>query len=108
LPFRSASAIREGSFFFHGKFRELFALAVDCQVNRWMDIARQTNPHLEGCEEGGRKKRKFPSVTSLLLLAMTHFEVVKKMKVQASDHHFLAFFSDEKKKDYYGCWHTMF
>jgi hypothetical protein len=43
-----------------------------------------------------------------LLLAMTHFQVVKKMKVQALDHHFLAFFSAERKKDYYGCWHTMF
>jgi hypothetical protein len=23
-----------------------------------MDVARQTNPHLEGCEEGGRRGKK--------------------------------------------------
>jgi hypothetical protein len=63
-----------------------------------MDVARQTNPHSEGCEEGGREKRKFHSVTSQLLLALTQFEVVKKMNVQASLHQFLAFFSDERRR----------
>jgi hypothetical protein len=31
----------------------MFVLVVDCQVNRWMYIARQTNPHLQSYEEGG-------------------------------------------------------
>lgn len=40
-----------------------------------MDIARQASPHSEGCgQQKKRDEREFPSMTSLLLLAMTHFE----------------------------------
>lgn len=45
--------LKEGSVFSHGKFRELYLRwwwwSVR-SIDGWMHVARQTNPHLEGCE----------------------------------------------------------
>ena len=51
LRFHTAHAVKEASFSTENSVN-CIALVVDCHVNRWMYIARQTNPHLQSYEGG--------------------------------------------------------